>query len=129
MATELNLMNLNLVQMKTRTGAVDSVRPVTKDVTARQAEHSVVPEQSTTAAQRNAEKPENLDQMVSELNDLVQELRRELQFSVDEDNGDTIVKIIDKNTEEVIRQIPSEEVLALRKRLEEMSGVIFRGSA
>jgi flagellar protein FlaG len=76
-----------------------------------------------------AESPEALEGMVSDLNQLVQELHRELRFSVDEDSGDTVVKVIDKETDEVLRQIPSQEVMNLRKRLEEAAGVIFQDSA
>ena len=56
---------------------------------------------------------------VSNLNQLVRDLHRELKFSVDDDSGETVVKVIDKETDEVVRQIPSAEVLRLRKRLEE----------
>ena len=43
--------------------------------------------------------------------------------------GDTIIKVVDRETDEVIRQIPSEEVVRLRQRLEEVAGVLFDGSA
>lgn len=69
------------------------------------------------------------EEVASGLNELVQNLHRELQFSVDDDSGQTIIKVIDRETDEVVRQIPSEEVLRLRKRLEEASGIIFRDSA
>ena len=70
-----------------------------------------------------------LDDVVSELNNLVRELHRELQFSVDNKSGDTIVKVIDRETDEVVRQIPSEEVVRLRQRLQEAAGTIFQDSA
>jgi flagellar protein FlaG len=63
------------------------------------------------------------------LNELVQELHRELRFSVDQDSGDMVVKVIDKDTHEVVRQIPSEELVRLHKRLKEVSGMIFQDSA
>jgi len=66
---------------------------------------------------------------VSELNSMVRELHRELRFSIDQDSGDTVVKVVDRQTEEVVRQIPSEELMHLRKRLEEAAGVIFQDSA
>lgn len=67
--------------------------------------------------------------VVSGLNELVRDLHRELKFTVDDDSGETIVKVIDRETDEVLRQIPSEEVMRLRKRLEEAAGVIFHDSA
>lgn len=75
------------------------------------------------------EKQEPLENVVSDINSMVQDLTRELQFKVDEESGETVVRVIDKATDELIRQIPAEEILELRKRLEEMRGVIFKGSA
>ena len=70
-----------------------------------------------------------LEEAVSELNSVAQYLRRELQLSVDEHSGEVVVRILDEQNDEVIRQIPSEEVLELRKSMENMKGVIFKGSA
>lgn len=84
---------------------------------------------SPRAVEEAAEDDEGLKDVVSNLNQLVRDLHRELKFSVDDDSGETIVKVIDKETDEVLRQIPSAEVLRLRKRLEEAAGVIFHDSA
>ena len=56
---------------------------------------------------------------VRNLNDFVQKSRRELNFSVDDQTGRTVVKVIDHETKEVIRQIPAEEVLAVARRAAE----------
>jgi uncharacterized FlaG/YvyC family protein len=48
-----------------------------------------------------------------------------LHYSIDEGTGDIVVKVIEKGSEKVIRQIPSEEVLRLRSRIKELLGVIF----
>lgn len=80
-------------------------------------------------AQSAGEEKEPLEDVVSDLNQLVRDLHRELQFSVDKDSGETVIKVIDSKTDEVLRQIPSEDLMNLRKRLEEASGVIFQDSA
>jgi flagellar protein FlaG len=69
------------------------------------------------------------EQIANGLNDLVQELHRELRFTVDRESGDTIIKVVDQDTDEVVRQIPSEEMVRLRKHLDEVSGIIFQDSA
>jgi len=69
------------------------------------------------------------EEVATGLNDLVHELHRELHFAVDKDSGDTIIKVVDRATDEVVRQIPSEEMVKLHKRLQETSGVIFQDSA
>jgi flagellar protein FlaG len=76
-----------------------------------------------------AKEQEPLDEVVSDLNNLVRDLQRELQFSVDEDSGSTVIKVVDRETDEVVRQIPSEELMNLRKRLEKAAGVFFEDSA
>ena len=53
----------------------------------------------------------------------------ELQFSVDEDSGRTVIKITDTATKEVIRQIPSEEVLRLNKELDRLKGTLLNQQA
>lgn len=52
-----------------------------------------------------------------------------LEFSIDEDSHRTIVKIVDKNTKDVIRQIPTEEALEIAKALDQASGLLIRQKA
>ena len=52
-----------------------------------------------------------------------------LQFSVDEDTGRTIVSVIDTETRQVVRQIPSEEVMRMSRALGRMQGLLFNGKA
>jgi flagellar protein FlaG len=89
--------------------------------------------QNAPATLRQAEKAEEtsepLNEVVSELNNLVRDLHRELRFSVDDESGETMIKVVDSKTDEVVRQIPSEEMVRLHQRLEEAAGVIFRDSA
>ncbi len=59
----------------------------------------------------------NLQVAVSQINDYVQNLQRNLQFTVDEESGKDVVTVIDSESKEVIRQLPSEEALALARRL------------
>jgi flagellar protein FlaG len=87
-----------------------------------------VPTSTVTAEQKPAVsqggqvevKPAELEGAVRDLNDYVQNLQRSLQFNIDEDSGHTIIRVVDANTDEVIRQIPSEEVLALARHIRSM---------
>ena len=62
--------------------------------------------------------PETLDAAVRDINDYVQRVQRTLQFSVDDDTGTTVVKVLDSQTDEVVRQFPPEEALALARHLQ-----------
>ncbi len=86
-----------------------------------------VPNSQFTAEAPGAEKPqsvkaeqrEQLDEAVSQLNDFVQNVQRDLQFEVDNELGQTIVKVVDQKTQEVIRQIPDEVALRLAEKLQQ----------
>ena len=62
---------------------------------------------------------------VNQLNGYMEETHRGLRFSVDENSGRTIVRVVDIETDEVIRQIPSEEMLVVIRHFSEMTGNIF----
>ena len=69
-----------------------------------------------------------IDEVVSGLNEMVQNLHRNLQFTVDEESGETIIKVVDSETDEVVRQIPSEEIVRLHRQMKEVAGVLFRSA-
>ena len=58
---------------------------------------------------------------VVKLNDFAQSISRQLQFSVDEESGKTIIKVIDAETGETIRDIPPEDILKMQNQLREAS--------
>ena len=66
---------------------------------------------------------------VKRANATVQALRSDLKFTVDETTGLDVVKFVDIKTKEVIRQIPSEEMLALARRLDEIKGLLIKDKA
>jgi len=63
---------------------------------------------------------ENIKAAVDELSDFAKSSNRQLNFSVDESSERPVVKVTDSESGEVIRQIPSEEVLKLSERLREL---------
>lgn len=71
-----------------------------------------------------------LDEAVSRIQDYVQNLQRELQFTVDQQSGRTIITVIDSETDKIIRQIPPEEILALSEYLQSASdGLLLKVQA
>jgi flagellar protein FlaG len=68
---------------------------------------------------------ESLQTAVAQLNDYMQNVERSLQFTIDEDSGKDVVTVLDKKTEEIIRQFPSEEVLVIARQIaEQRDGVV-----
>lgn len=52
-----------------------------------------------------------------------------LEFSIDDDSKQTVVKIVDMNTKEVLRQIPTLEALEIAKSLDKMMGLLISQKA
>ena len=78
---------------------------------------------------KNVLDKEELAQATEKISKLVATFASELNFSIDEDLGVPIVKVIDKHTDKVIRQIPTEEVLELSKNLDKLVGVLYQSKA
>lgn len=63
------------------------------------------------------------------INEQLRALQQDIQFSVDEETGHTIVRVLDGATGQTIRQIPSEEALAISQSLERLQGVLLKQQA
>ena len=79
-------------------------------------------------------KTTELNSAVSNVIGYVQNISRELNFSIDQELGETVVTVVDVSTGDVIRQIPSEEMLALSRHLAETrektaKGLLFSSDA
>ena len=128
MTNEIGTATFNALTPLARKEPV-SPAPESKQVSAENKIHGGVGNNQALNEQVPAQSRNDLEATVQDLNNLVQELHRELQFTVDDDSGDMVIKVIDQQTDEVIRQIPSEEVVKLRQRLADATGAIFRDSA
>ena len=80
-------------------------------------------------AQQPAANDTKLGKVVKQLNEYAQSIQREVEFNIDSDSGQTLVKVIDTKTKEVIRQIPSEEALSVARYLSRGHGLVFHGKA
>ena len=56
---------------------------------------------------------ENVQAAVAQMNEYIQSTQRDLHFSYDSAAGETVVKVLDRNTQDVIRQIPDDIFLKL----------------
>lgn len=68
---------------------------------------------------------QEVDSVIDELNTFMQSMQRNLSFTIDEELGQAIISVKDGETEEVIRQIPSEELVVLRKKMDDVAGILF----
>jgi len=83
--------------------------------------------QPVTANNQSSE--EQIKQAVQKIQGAVDNLAQNLRFSVDEDTGKTIIKVVDAHTEELIRQIPTEDAVELARTMDKVQGLLFNGKA
>lgn len=91
------------------------------------------PKERLTDASVNADKaqeqstasPERIQEAVSSIQEFVQSVRRDINFSLDDSSGRVVVKVTDTKSGDVIRQIPSEEALKLAESLSEARSLLF----
>ncbi|HBG46167.1 MAG TPA: hypothetical protein DDW94_04165 [Deltaproteobacteria bacterium] len=69
-----------------------------------------------------------LEAAAADVQIFLKRLNAELRFEVDGELNEVLVKIVDPETNEVIRQIPAEELITIRKRMKELVGVLYRNN-
>lgn len=69
--------------------------------------------------------PERIKQAVQQIQSYLNDSQRQLQFQVDADSGRTIVRVVNPETKELIRQIPGDEVLKLARAIGANGGQII----
>ncbi|MBN1904140.1 MAG: flagellar protein FlaG [Deltaproteobacteria bacterium] len=78
---------------------------------------------------RSKEIKKATDEKIAHITELVdsyvRSIQKDIKIQVNSDTGDISVKVISEETGKVIREIPSQEMLALAARMEEISGVLF----
>ena len=123
-------------ELQTSNDAKDAVsrqRSATSGLSEDSSSKQIVSQQSNTVQYgRNGHledviKPIDVQGAVEKLNSLARSQQRNVSFSVDEEAEVTVIKIIKTETGELIKQIPSEEILALRAKLRQNSGWFFDG--
>ena len=100
-----------------------------------QATRNVEPAVQVSAAVEAASAPkqgpslEQVQQATSHVQQIVQAKASNLTFTVDQGSGKTVVKLMDSETGKVIRQIPSEEMIAMSEALDKMQGLLLKQKA
>jgi flagellar protein FlaG len=90
----------------------------------------VKPSNADSNVQTAVVEKEELNNAVTKLNDFMQNSpQRNLSFSVDESSKELVVVVTDKLTDEVIKQMPTKEALAVAKQIESMLGLILNDKA
>lgn len=98
--------------------AVDVVKAATVSPTGgRKVPAPEVSETSADLKKNQVAADARVERAVAKLNDYVQSYQRDLKFTLDRDLGRPIVHVVDRSTQEVIRQIPNDVTLRLARNL------------
>ena len=90
--------------------------------------HAAAPRQPAAPLSPAAPVPEvaqlHLDDAIARTNASMRSVATNLQFEKDSSSGKTVVRVIDSETQQVLRQMPSEEMLAMSKALDRLQGLM-----
>jgi len=82
--------------------------------------------EEVSSDEQNTKKVQEAVEMVNRLFD---RSPVDLNLSIDNDTKSLVIKLIERETRKVIRQIPPDEILRLRRHLQELLGVVFDETA
>ncbi len=75
------------------------------------------------------QKEPSLEDAVKRISNFVSKVNSEISFSIDNASGVSVVKIIDSQSKDVIRQFPSEEAIQIAQALDKLQGVFVKDKA
>ena len=84
---------------------------------------------SADAAEGAPPSREQVSDAVRKINEGMAASSQSLEFAIDDDSKEIVVKIIDQGTREVVRQIPSVEALEIAKSIDKMRGLLISQTA
>lgn len=124
--------DLNIQQISRSLSALEPVSRTPLNFSPPQNTSQKAPVDQISLGSKDSPTPLNsaeLKNAVERLDKLARLVRHELQFSVDEASGRVVIKVIDMESSEVIRQVPPEEVLDLIARFEDFKSVLVSAEA
>ena len=86
-------------------------------------------ETETNKADEKQIQPKELESAVEKVQKFISTTASDVQFSIEEKSGSTIVTVIDRASKEVIRQIPSKEMVAMSQALDRLQGLLVKQQA
>lgn len=81
-------------------------------------------QQQTANGQQNQAMPDQLKKAIAEMNKKINNTNQEAVFGVHEQTNRVMIKIVDKETKEVVKEFPPEKTLDMIAKLWEMAGIL-----
>ena len=120
-------MEAVVVELTKNSNSTPVVEPVSKSASIKEA--TEVNKVSETQQDVSTIDVNSVDfsELVSKVTEVVQNIGTKVSFSYDDRTPNPVIRVMDDETGEEIRQIPREEMLHLMSRLRDVSGLIFQG--
>lgn len=90
------------------------------------AQSAVIDTQLLKEKKNDQPSPEDVAGAVKAVSEFVGNINSNLKFNVDDETGQTIIKVVDSTTNEVIKQIPSEDMVAIAKAMDKLKGLLIQ---
>jgi flagellar protein FlaG len=120
---------------KTAGGVAQAAMPIDSGIVVRDndggASRPAVPPVQTAAVEQPspAANSERVKQAIKDINKALQEQGRGLRFEVDPETRHAIIKVVDTETQQVIRQMPTEDALDIARALDRLQSLLVRQKA
>ncbi len=121
-------MQINTVQQASRQELQDEVLSLIRSRSAATGPAARKPAERTAALEKNEGAvaapvgQAQTETAVREINETLRILATSLRFEVDQESHRTLVKVVDRDTGEVLRQIPSEATIQIARTLDKLVG-------
>jgi flagellar protein FlaG len=110
-------MNIDFVRETLQTAGSTTARKVRPD-------RPVEPAPAASAAPQPKAEAAEVDAAIEAANHSMRSVATNLQFEKDTSTGKTVVRVVDSETKQVLRQMPSEDMLAISKALDRLQGLM-----
>jgi len=118
MATDINTNTLY-------TSALASQPAFHPAVETRRTVPAPIPSPSDVDLKQTILDPKEIQHAVAQMNELAKAMNHRLSFSIDNETHDVIVKVVDAETDKVIRELPPAELQKLHKSIKEAVGLLI----
>ena len=119
-------MDINAVSPNTETAALSGAGPIQTETADKI--KIMVPDrsQATEPKQEESAPTEDIKELADSLNEYMDDLQTDLGFSMHEKlNHQVIVEIKNRKTNELVKQIPAEELVTIKEKMAELTGLLF----
>ncbi len=118
---------MNMTAMKINTQEAPDITPLRPVDPPQNVDKQVNAEKKTVQAAKESENitTKEVEEVLEAFQDLSETIQTKLSFTVDDSNNEIVVKVYDKESNKLIRQFPSEEMLALQDKMTDLAGFLF----